>query len=311
MNPIIILIAVLAFIAIFVVIAALVADERRLRVQERVEQLHQPPRSSLTEELALPFHQRILAPIVGNISAFIGSLAPAEALASATMEIERAGNPAGLTAQTFVTLRMFAGIGGLAAAVWLYRLPGLDGNSLQMPVAGLALLMGMLGPQYMLTKNIEARHALIRKAMPDIVDLLVVSVEAGAGLDGALIEVVRRKDGPLPDEFSRLLGEIRVGKTRQQAWEDMAERVGEEGLTSLVAALSQAESLGVSIAKALRTQSDSLRTRRSLQIKELAAALPVKMLFPLIFFIFPALFVILLGPGLMSMTNVMGALGGQ
>lgn len=311
MNPLIILIVAMVFVAVLLVVSAVIADERRLRVQERVQQLHQQPRSSLVEELSLPFHQRVLMPIVNSFTKFIGSMAPAEALETATLEIERAGNPAGLTAQTFVTLRMFASIVGLFLGVWLYRLPGMEGSTLQMPLAGLAVLVGVLGPQYMLTKNIEARHALIRKAMPDIIDLLVVSVEAGAGLDGALIEVVRRKDGPLPDEFSRLLGEIRVGKTRQQAWEDMSERVGEAGLSSLVAALAQAEELGVSIAKALRTQSDSLRTRRSLQIREIAAALPVKMLFPLIFFIFPALFVILLGPGLMSMTNIMGALGGK
>lgn len=311
MNPIIVLIAVLAFIAVWVVVSAIVADERRFRVQERVQKLQQGPRSPLVEELSLPFHQRVVVPIIAAFTAFIGSLAPAEALETATVEIERAGNPVGLTAQTFVTLRMFTSIAGLFAALWLYRLPGLADSALQMPIAGFVLLAGVLGPQYMLTKNIEARHALIRKAMPDIIDLLVVSVEAGAGLDGALIEVVHRKDGPLPDEFSRLLGEIRVGKTRQQAWEDMAARVDEDNLSSLVAALAQAEELGVSIAKALRTQSDSLRVRRSLQIREVAAALPVKMLFPLIFFIFPALFVILLGPGLMSMTNIMGALGGE
>ena len=310
MNPLIFLIAALVFVAVMLVVSAIVADERRLRVQERVQQLQDRPRSPIAEELSLPFHERVFTPIIERFTSLIGSMAPAEALETATMEIERAGNPAGLTAQTFVTLRMFTSIAGLFLGVWLFRLPGLDGNTLQMPIAGLALLAGVLGPQYMLTKNIEARHALIRKAMPDIIDLLVVSVEAGAGLDGALTEVVRRKDGPLPDEFSRLLGEIRVGKTRQQAWEDMATRVGEAGLSSLVAAMAQAEELGVSIAKALRTQSDSLRTRRSLQIREVAAALPVKMLFPLIFFIFPALFVILLGPGLMSMTNIMGALGG-
>ena len=311
MNPIIVLIAILAFIAVLVAVSAFVADERRLRVQERVQQLHQSPRSPLVEELSLPFHQRVVLPIIERFTGFIGSMAPSEALETATQEIERAGNPVGLTAQTFVTLRMFTSIAGLFAAVWLYRSPGLANSTLQMPIAGFALLAGVLGPQYMLTKNIEARHALIRKAMPDIIDLLVVSVEAGAGLDGALTEVVQRKDGPLPDEFSRLLGEIRVGKTRQQAWEDMAIRVDEDNLSSLVAALAQAEELGVSIAKALRTQSDSLRVRRSLQIREIAAALPVKMLFPLIFCIFPALFVVLLGPGLMSMTNIMGALGGK
>jgi tight adherence protein C len=309
LNPLVLLIAGVVFVMVLVVLAALMADERRLRVQERVKGL-QRPRSPLAEELALPFHQRVLGPILGNMSRSIGALAPAEALDNARIELERAGNPAGLNAHSFTAIRMFSALAGVFAAVWFYRLPGMQDSNLQMPLAGLMFLIGALGPQYMLTKNIEARHAQIRKALPDIIDLLVVSVEAGAGLDGALAEVCQRKDGPLPDEFARLLGEIRVGKTRQQAWEDMAARVDEDNLSALVAALAQAEELGVSIAKALRTQSDSLRTRRSLQIREIAAALPVKLLFPLIFFIFPALFVILLGPGLLSMTEVLGVLGG-
>jgi tight adherence protein C len=263
------------------------------------------------DELALPFHKRVLAPMLAKLARRIGSLAPAEALENARIELERAGNPAGLNAHSFVALRMFSVLAGLVMAVWVYRSPAFAGSSLQMPLAGFFLIAGVLGPQYLLQKNIEARHAQIRKALPDVIDLLVVSVEAGAGLDGALAEVCQRKKGPLPDEFARLLGEIRVGKTRRQAWQDMAQRVGEDNLSALVAALTQAEELGVSIAKALRTQSDSLRTRRSLQIREVAAALPVKLLFPLIFFIFPALFVILLGPGLLSMTQVLGVLGGK
>ncbi len=311
MNPLIILIVVLVFVAALVFVSALIADDRRLRVQERIENLHHKPRSPLVEELALPFAQRIIVPIIERISALVGGLAPGEAIDTARLELERAGHPAGLTAQTFVTLRMLTSIVGTFLALWLYRSPALAESTFQLPIAGFAFVAGVLGPSYMLQKNTEARHAQIRKALPDIIDLLVVSVEAGSGLDGAIAEVVNRKGGPLPDEFDRLLGEIRVGKTRSQAWDDMAERVGEDNLSSLVGALTQAEELGVSIAKALRTQSDSLRTRRSLQIREVAAALPIKMLFPLIFCIFPALFVILLGPGLMSMTEVMGALGGK
>jgi len=271
----------------------------------------QRPRSPLMEELALPFHLRVLAPVLQKALRSIGTLAPAEAIENARIELERAGSPGGLSAHSFIALRMFSVVAGVFAGLWLFRSPALEGSTFQMPIAGFALLAGVLGPQYLLQKNIEARHAQIRKALPDIIDLLVVSVEAGAGLDGALAEVCRRKEGPLPDEFARLLGEIRVGKTRKQAWQDMAERVAEDNLSALVAALAQAEELGVSIAKALRTQSDSLRTRRSLQIREIAAALPVKLLFPLIFFIFPALFVILLGPGLLSMTEVLNVLGGK
>ncbi len=310
MNTVIIVIVGLVFTMVLIVAVAIMADERRLRVAERVQRLHQRPRSPLAEELALPFHERVLKPLLGKFTNAIGAMAPAEALETARAELEKAGNPMGLNAQSFMTLRVFTSVAGLGAGFWLWTNP-IMGDNMRLPLAALAVVVGLLAPHYILQKSIEARHTQIRKALPDVIDLLVVSVEAGAGLDGALSEVVSRKEGPLVDEFRRLLGEVRVGKTRKRAWQDMADRVGEENLNALVGSLTQAEQLGVSIAKALRTQSDALRTRRSLQIKEVAAALPVKMLFPLIFFIFPALFVILLGPGLLSMTEVLGALGGK
>ncbi len=309
MDPLIILIVALVFAMVLVIIMAWLADERRLRVQERVERLHQRPRSPLVEELALPFHERVVKPIAQRFINAIGAMAPAEALENARQELEKAGNPMGLNAQSFMTMRVFTAILGFGGAFWLYTNPALAENY-RLPLAGLAVVIGVLAPHYILQKSIQGRHNQIRKGLPDVIDLLVVSVEAGAGLDGALAEVVQRKEGVLVEEFTRLLGEVRVGKTRRRAWQDMAERVGEDNLSALVASLAQAEQLGVSIAKALRTQSDSLRTRRSLQIKEIAAALPVKMLFPLIFFIFPSLFVILLGPALSSMTGLLDMLGG-
>lgn len=310
MSILIWIIVGLVFAMVLVVATAIIADERRLRVAERVQRLHQRPRSPLAEELALPFHERVLKPALARFVNAIGAMAPAEALENARAELEKAGNPLGLNAQSFMTLRLFSAAAGLGAGFWLWKTP-LFGEGMRLPIAAFAVVVGVLAPHYLLQKAIQSRHAQIRKSLPDIIDLLVVSVEAGAGLDGALAEVVARKEGPLVDEFRRLLGEVRVGKARKRAWQDMADRVGEENLNALVASLTQAEQLGVSIAKALRTQSDSLRTRRSLQIREVAAALPVKMLFPLIFFIFPALFVILLGPGLLSMTQVLGALGGK
>ncbi len=311
MDALIMLIVALVFAMVLVVVMALIADERRMRIDDRRRDLRggREVRSPLAEELALPFHERVLMPLIARFVSAIGAMAPAEALENARVELERAGKPLGMNAQAFITLRVFCALAGVGAAIWLWSNPGLS-DGMRMPIAAFVAFAGMLAPHYILQKSIEGRHAQIRKALPDIIDLLVVSVEAGAGLDGALAEVVERKEGPLVDEFRRLLGEVRVGKTRKRAWQDMADRVDEDNLSALVASLAQAEQLGVSIAKALRTQSDSLRTRRSLQIKEIAAALPIKMLFPLIFFIFPALFVILLGPGLLSMTDIMGALGG-
>ncbi len=309
MNALIAIVAGFVFVMVLVAVLAVVADERRLRVAERAEALYQQPRVPLAEELTLPFSERVVRPLFRRLINAIGALAPAEVLESARAELEKAGNPLGLNAQSFMTLRVFSAVVGLGAGIWLYSNPAISAN-LRLPFAGFIVLLGLLAPHYLLQKSVESRHHQIRRALPDIIDLLVVSVEAGAGLDGALTEVVRRKEGPLVDEFRRLLGEVRVGKTRRQAWQDMADRVDEENLSALVAALNQAEQLGISIAKALRTQADSLRTRRSLQVREIAAALPVKMLFPMIFFIFPALFVVVLGPAMLSITDVLGTLGG-
>ena len=128
------------------------------------------------------------------------------------------------------------------------------------------------------------------------------------GLDSALQEVVKRRSGPLVYEFQRLLSELRLGKPRAQAWQDLAERTGVDEVKLLVTSLLQADELGVSIGKTLRTQAHALRGRRSARVRVLAATMSVKMLFPMIFFIFPALLVVVLGPAVVSiMTGFRGA----
>ena len=137
----------------------------------------------------------------------------------------------------------------------------------------------------------------------------MVSVEAGLGLDASVQEVIARRKGPLLDEFARVLAEIRVGKARRAAWQEMATRVDILELKVFVAALVQAEELGSSIAGVMRGQADALRSRRSLAVREVAAMLPVKMLFPLVFFIFPGIFVVILGPGVVNIMDTFGRIG--
>jgi tight adherence protein C len=164
-------------------------------------------------------------------------------------------------------------------------------------------------PSHMLDGRIKQRQLAIRRALPDVIDLLVVSVEAGLGLDGAMQEVLTRRRGPLLDEFARVLAEVRVGKPRRKAWQEMAERGDTLELKVFVAAIVQAEELGASIAGVMRGQSESLRMRRSLSVREVAAVLPIKMLFPLIFFIFPSMFVVILGPGMITLFTTFKSIG--
>ena len=307
----ILLIIVFLFVAVAVVVASFVAESRRVRVTERVTEIRDAaPRrlSPIEEELQRSFYVRIIGPALQRFGNAAMRLAPGQALAQTRMKLERAGSPAHLSVPTFIILRGLSLMFGLVGGVWLFSFMQSD-LQMRLMVSSVTILVGMLLPDYLLTSAATKRATIIRKSLPDIIDLLVVSTEAGTGLDGALAEVVRRKTGPMPQEFGRVLVEVRLGKRRRDAWDDMAERVNVPEMKMLVAALHQAEQLGVSIANTLRAQSDSLRTKKSLRVRTVAATLSVKMLFPLIFFIFPTLFIIVIGPGVLSMQAGMRASG--
>jgi tight adherence protein C len=169
-------------------------------------------------------------------------------------------------------------------------------------VLGVAIggLIGLTIVDAILDSMIRERHRTIRRSLADCLDLLVVSAEAGLGFDGALAKVVERVRGPLADEFRRVLQEMSIGKTRMEALRAMSTRVGMPELTTFVAAIHQADLLGVSIAHVLRVQAETLRSQRNIRARESAAKLPVKMLFPLVFFIFPAIFIVLLSPAVIQ-----------
>ncbi len=307
-------IGLLVFAAIAILIAGFAAESHAVRISERVDEVQQRTRvvvegTQLDTELSKSIGQRLILPGLQRVRDQVMQLAPSQAVAAARDKLDRAGSPAGLTVGSFLTLRFIVFIAGLIGAGALYMLWPTPMLLHRVLGSSLLVLLGVLGPDYYLDLKIKGRQYAIRKSLPDAIDLLVVSAEAGTGLDGALTVVIKRKEGPLVDEFSRVLAEMRLGKGRQQAWEDMANRVDLDELRMLVAALRQAEQLGVSIAKTLRSQADSLRTQRSLRVRQIAASLSIKMLFPLIFFILPALFITVLGPGLMSVMSGFKELG--
>jgi tight adherence protein C len=311
MEMLVTMIAVLIFADILLFATALIAYEGPTRAARRRKDLRpEQPRSSVARLLHIPFVDRLLKPAMRRMISSIGRRAPGNMLSDTERQLERAGRPFGMSPEGYVTFRAFMLVAGVAGGYWLLTGP-MANSAYGVLSAGTLFIVAALTPTYILQKSTERRHAEIRKTLPDIIDLLVVSVEAGSGLDGALSEVIARKQGILVDEFDRLLGEMRVGKSRRQAWESMAERVNEDNLSALVASLVQAEEVGVSIARALRAQAETVRVQRSLQIREMAATLPLKMLFPLIFFIFPTLFVVILGPGLLGLTGMLDILSGK
>ena len=169
-------------------------------------------------------------------------------------------------------------------------------------------MIGFLAPEFWLSRRIKSRRAAVLLAVPDVLDLLTISVRAGLAFDAALAKVVEKSKGPLPDEFRRVLAEVRVGKPRREALREMSARCEVPALGNFIAAIIQAEQLGVPISKVLVVQSEQLRVERRQRAEEMAAKAPIKMMFPLVGCIFPSLFIVILGPAIILIIQSMGAL---
>jgi tight adherence protein C len=296
-------------IALVAVGLALFLEERR--VQERLFQYASRGVSLSDLEMERSLWQRVFAPAFARLTRKIASLAPQAMLARTRRHLELAGHPLGLRALDFVGLRVFLGLGTGVASLLFLGAVGIEFGRAFV----LAFLLGALGfmlPVLWLGSKVKQRKQEILRALPDALDLLTISVEAGLGFDAALAKVTEKWDNALTREFARVLAEIRVGKLRREALRDMAERVEVPELKSFVAAIVQADQLGVSIGRVLHVQAAQMRLRRRQRAEEIARQAPVKMLLPLVFLIFPALFLVLLGPAFISIKNsgVLGMMGG-
>jgi len=244
--------------------------------------------------LELPFGERVLRPTIEGISRTMSSVLPASVLADIQKQIVMAGST--MTLQSFVTFWavMFCAFTGLGLLTFVV-LPG----SLLIQKAIFVIMFSALGwvfPRMWLKGKVKARQKQVIKALPDAMDLITTCVEAGLGLDAALARVAEKSGGPLADELTHMLRDIAMGKLRREAMTELDERIGVEELSSFINSVIQAEQLGVGIAQVLRVQSDQLRTRRRQRAEQAAHEAPIKMLFPLVLFIFPAFLLVILGP---------------
>jgi tight adherence protein C len=302
-----IIIAVCVGGGILLLIVGLASGSAVDPVQARLTQLGSVQARNLEEmELQLPFSERTLRPLVGRLSRMGGRLGSASSTDVAEKRLAMAGNPGDLRVTDWMGVKILV---GLATGAIMFLLFGLL-------VAGLVagVFLGMLGfgigfllPEFWLGGKIKARQKIILKMIPDTLDLLTISVRAGLGFDAALAKVVEKLPGPLTDEFRRALAEVRVGKARRDALRDMVPRTNVAPLSAFIGAIIQAEQLGVSISKVLQVQSDQLRIERRQRAEEMAAKAPIKMLFPLVGCIFPSLFIVILGPALISIFQVIGS----
>jgi len=247
-------------------------------------------------ELSQPFSQRVMMPIMRRLGEISSRFTPQHVVEQTRVRLEMAGNPGRMDASTFLVLHFVAAglFGGL-----VFLLP-LFSKTFSLPIKLVIVLaftvLGYFFPDLWIRSKVNSRQKQVRKAMPDALDLLTICVEAGLGFDAAMSKVNEKWDNELSLAFGRVIREIQLGKLRRDALRDMSERLGLAEMTSFVAAVIQSEMLGVSMAKVLRIQSDQMRVKRRQHSEEEARKAPIKMIFPMGLFIFPALMIVLLTP---------------
>jgi tight adherence protein C len=265
------------------------AEYGRVRVPEKADEL-------------LRFRERVLAPAVGRLAAIPLKLNPRTNVEAIGARLSAAGLSNRISSGTFLAIKGGGLIGGAVLGMAAAAIGSVAAGFVLVPLLAVG---GFRIPEFVLSSRIRSRRDTICDDLPDALDLLAVSVEAGLGFDGAVTKLTEHMSGPLVDEFARLLSEIRIGEARQTALKNMAARVDAPELSAFIRAVVQAEQLGISLGRILRVQAADSRIRRQIAAEEKAMKAPIKMLFPTVLLIFPAMFIVLLGPAVLNIMTVL------
>jgi tight adherence protein C len=299
-----IIIAGLAAAAVLLITIGVTARPPKDAVQARLEQLVVQPKTLEEYELQAPFAERVLRPLVKRLSKVGRRGDQGGVIARTDAKLEKAGYPGGLRGADWMGVKFLSAIVLTLLLFFLGTL--LAGPALGFILGLMGLGFGFIAPEFWLGRRIRARSFAMVLQLPDALDLLTISVEAGLGFDAALAKVVEKMEGPLVNEFRQALAEIRMGRSRRDALRDIVARAEAQPVSNFIGAIVQAEQLGVPIAKVLQIQSQQLRIERRQRAEEAAAKAPVKMLFPMVGCIFPTIFIVILGPAIVT---VMGGVG--
>lgn len=243
------------------------------------------------------FGSRILVPVVAGASRIARRVTPIDARDRVARKLLLAGSPTGWDAERVLAFKIIGAIGGIILGFFLSTLVGGFSPLIRIVMIGLLGFVGFMVPDSLLNRRVEERQKEILRTLSDTLDLLTISVEAGLSLNAAIAQVVQNVPGVLSAEFARMLQEIQLGVPRADAFRNLAERTDVEELNAFALAMIQADVFGVSIASVLRTQAQQLRIKRRQRAEQKAQQTPVKIVFPLILCILPALFVVIVGPG--------------
>jgi tight adherence protein C len=256
------------------------------------------------QELLIPLYQRALLPILGGLTKLGGRFTPVGYVDQVRKKFIWAGRISADGVDRFLAIRVITVV---AVPFWFIIVTAFQPvtGMLRLGVLGLGGVALALGPDSILNRRVEERQVTMQRKLPDILDLLTISVEAGLGFEQAVDRTVGSVPGPLSDEFARMLGELRAGSSRADAMRALDTRTNVPEIRSFVLAILQADAFGVSIGRVLRAQADEMRIKRRQLAQEKAQKAPVKMLIPMVFCIFPALFVVVIGPAMINISRNM------
>mgnify|MGYP000860842377 FL=1 len=281
-----------------------VRDHKEDNISERLQRIrNQTVSQTPGEELNRSFSDRVIKPFLESVGKSLIRLAPEEMISNLENKIIMAGRPRDWDVNNWLVMEAALVLGLPVLILLTYIQLRIDIRSIIL-VAGAAALIGILFPNMSLNNKIRKRQSEVMKTLPDIMDLLTVSVEAGLSFDSALSRVAEKMPGTLAREFEVVLQEMKVGKSKKDALYQMSDRIGVQDFRSFVSAVVQAEQLGVSLGKVLRIQSEQIRNNRKQIIQQKAMKAPVKMLIPMVVFIFPTIFIVILGPVVINLIDM-------
>lgn len=289
----------------FVTLEGVVVERARVnRNLRRLKNVDMKPADVRRKELSRPFASRVAWPVLRVVGRIAKRFTPAGVVERLGQDLVYAGSPPSWDAERILATKLVAAGAG-------FLLPALGGTLMgaapvRSIVGGMVLaIMGYYAPEWALRSRAGARQAAIQRALPDALDLLSITVEAGLGFDAAVKRVATHARGPLGDELHRVLQEVQIGKPRAEALRALADRTSVPELQSFVLAMVQADAFGISIGQVLHVQAREMRLKRRQRAEERAQKIPVKILMPLLGCVFPSLFVVILGPAGIQIYNSM------
>jgi tight adherence protein C len=287
------------FGAVYVLLTGLTVRQREVSMSVRRAKRY-GARNQREIETRRSVNDRLFGPMAARLAGVTMKLMPKTNPDDVANKLLAAGLARSLSPQSYLALK--TGLGGLFVAFGLFTVvTGAMAPTFGLLIGLMGAAIGFIAPDFVINNRIRGRKDVMRSELPNCLDLLCVSVEAGLGFDQALVKLNERMEGPLVDEFALVLHEMRIGQSRSAALKNMSERVEAPEVSQFARAIIQADQLGISLSRILRVQSQDMRLRRQLAAEEKAMKAPVKMLFPTVIFIFPSMFVVALGPAALNL----------